>query len=189
MTRSVKARSRGGRAFQHNGRSGQDGPIALWAELRRATEGLFDALCAQDNAVPARHAAARHRLFLALELQCKLQELAVLPALHEAGVATRPMLRSCEEDIAAQRDLVAMAQEPPPEPMARKLLMAALDNLAELQFEHIHGLLHRARHSGRSDGSALRKDMEALLERWEQEVARTGDIEDEEIDPVGLPPR
>lgn len=189
MTRHPRPRRRGG-AHDLNGRGGDHDPITLWAELRAETEGLFDALDGALDVVPGpRQAAAQRRLFLALELQCKLQELALLPALQAAGVATKAALRSSEEDIAALRELVAMAQEPSLEPSARQLLMAALDNIAEMQFETVQSLLYRVRHSGRSDGPLLRKDMDDLLERWRGEIVRTGDIEDEDIDPVGLAPR
>ena len=185
MTRQPTARPRS-RQRPQNGLGEQHDPIMLWAELRHATEGLFDAL--HDDPAP-RHAATQRKLFLALELQCKLQELAVLPAVQAAGVVTPSMLRSNEEDIAALRELVVMAQRPDLDPTARQLVIAAVDNIAELQFENVQGLLYRARHSGRSDGLALHRDMDALLARWREEIARTGDIEDEEVDPVGLPPR
>jgi hypothetical protein len=186
MTRHPTPRRRRG-AHEHNGRGGAHDPITLWLELRAATEVLFDALEGASTSHQA--AAAQRKLFLALELQCKLQELAVLPALQTAGVVTKAALRSSEEDIAALRELVVLAQAPSADDSARELLMAALDNQAELQFETVQGLLYRARHSGRSDGPSLRKDMDELLERWRSEIARTGDIEDEDIDPVGLPPR
>jgi hypothetical protein len=36
---------------------------------------------------------------------------------------------------------------------------------------------------------ALEREMRALLRRWRGEIRRHGDIEDEDADPVGHPPR
>lgn len=69
------------------------------------------------------------------------------------------------------------------------MLLAAIDTLAALRTQRVGLALARAQRAALVDTKALGVEMDQLLERWHGEVRRSGDIEDEEMDPVGLPPR
>ena len=145
------------------------------AQLREASERCL----AEFEAAPAeRRDALLERLRLALELRWKIEEQLVIPALGKREASL--LLPAAERESNHLRDLAAHG--------ARDA-MSSVAGLAALRAERIELALAAAQKRRGFDGSALLRDIDALLERWRGEVRRTGDIEDEESDPVGLPPR
>jgi len=156
------------------------------AELRSATELLFDDFAA---ASAQRRAASLRRLLLALELRWKLEEELVIPALRGTDGEPPETLGAADRESGLLRELAAVAKAGllPPAPL--HTLMAAIEGFAALRSERIERALARAQLSSGVGALALRREIDALLERWHGEVLASGDIEDEELDPVGLPPR
>jgi len=70
----------------------------------------------------------------------------------------------------------------------RDTVVSVLEGIAELHAERVDALVARMPVSGVPWG-ALEREMRGLLGRWHDEVLNEGDIEDEDRDPVGLPPR
>lgn len=152
--------------------------------LRLTTARLRDEFSA---ASAAQRPAALHRLLLALELRWILEEQVLIPALGTRGAYD--LLRVAERESGLLRDLASVARGDTLAAAAQGALAVALEGLAALRSERIEHALLRAQRSAHFDAAALRREMDQLLERWHQEVLATGDIEDEELDPVGLPPR
>jgi hypothetical protein len=149
--------------------------------LRASLDALFARRLARRG--PA-WAQSRTRLLLGLELMWKLEEQLLLPALHPAPAPTQSGLAEARREIEQLRDLAESARQAPDG--HQDVLMAALDGLASQHFLRVDELLEGA---GPADWAAMRDETDALLERWEGEVQAHGEIEDEDRDPVGLPPR
>lgn len=160
--------------------------IALFADLRRDLERRFEALSA---APLGRRASFASELVLALELRWKLEEELLFPALRRAGCGDFLQIQADAEDLAKLRELGEMVLAGAPSPARQGALLAVLEGGVRLHLEQVDELLHQLwKHPG-PDWPAMGREMQALLQRWRREIAETGDIEDEERDPVGLPPR
>jgi hypothetical protein len=129
------------------------------------------------------------KILLALELRWKIEELVLIPALH----GTQGVLQGCTQDagreLDALRDLAALAGAHGLSAERQRMLLGAIESLAAFRTERINWALTRAQRAALVDAHALGREMDQLLSRWHGEVRRTGDIEDEEADPVGRPPR
>lgn len=160
--------------------------VQLLITLRQAIQTLFDALAK----APAQHQeAAQRKLLLALELRLKVEQSVVLPGLAQGAAANDARLAGCEKDISQLRGLMDLARDPSLTSLVRRTVIGALDGVAALHFERMERLLAHAKRNRQIDAAALGMEMQALLDRWHTEVLATGDIEDEEMDPVGSPPR
>jgi len=148
--------------------------VRLLKQMRDTVEALF-----------VRRAPVR-QLLLTLELRVKLEEQVLLPALLDCGLPRSTMV-TYERDWKAMRDLAAQAQVAHACAAREEAVLCALEGVATLHFAELDRLIERYR--GELDREALGHDIQALLHRWQDELASTGDIEDEECDPVGLPPR
>jgi hypothetical protein len=164
----------------------RDDAIALWAELRHAAQERFQEY---GRAQAAHRALPRRRLLLALELMWKLEEQALLPALMDADAGTRDDAAELDQELNRLRDLADLVREGGLEPTSMNVVLAALDGMNALRALRFERALDSAVRTRRLDGAALAREMEAWLGRWREEVTTTGDIEDEELDPVGRPPR
>lgn len=159
---------------------------ALWAELRHSSDHRFDECAA---AAGPRRALAQRRLLLALELRWKLEEQVLLPALQNSDQALREDVQAAEKEIGLLRELGELVDDPGLPASAHGVVLAVLEGIATLRSEQIERALGQAMQARRIDGPALARDVEGLMKRWRGEVLSSGDIEDEEADPVGQPPR
>lgn len=164
----------------------RDDAVTLWSALRHEVQQRLDD-CA--GAPATRRARPRRRLLLALELMWKLEEQALLPALLDADAATRGDAAELELEVTRLRELADLLKADRLDPSSAAVVVAALDGMAALRALRFERSLERAVQARRLDGAALAQDMNGLLARWREEVTVTGDIEDEELDPVGHPPR
>jgi hypothetical protein len=89
-------------------------------------------------------------------------------------------------DVERLRELSSRIDEA--EASQRALLVGTLEGMARLHFDALQGLLRDADAASMPWG-ALEREMRALLRRWRGEIRQHGDIEDEDADPVGHPPR
>ena len=132
---------------------------------------------------------ARRRLLLALELMWKLEEQALLPALLDADAATRDDAADLDREVSRLRDLADLVRHGGLDATDMGVVLAALDGMNALRALRFERTLDSAVRTRRLDGGALAREMDEWLGRWREEVTTTGDIEDEELDPVGRPPR
>lgn len=152
----------------------------LLDETRRDLEDRFAALRAGGAA-----GGGLPDLLRRLSERWTLEEHWLYPALHEAWHGERSAFEAHEQELAPLRGLVErVRQDPSPAEFA------VLEGVVTLHLDSVAALLHRADADGRRvDWRRLGRDMAAMQARWADEVAATGDIEDEEADPVGRPPR
>src|SRR6218665_1927768 len=170
-------------------RAGGGDVRSLWGELRESTVHRLDEF---TNAGEARRDLAKRRLLLALELRWKREEQVLLPALLDSGTGefgSRAGVEAVEAEIHHLRELCELLQGGALPQSAARTVVGVLEGLAGLRSAQIEQALAEASAARRIDTAALADDMRALLARWRGEIADTGDIEDEEADPVGRPPR
>lgn len=123
---------------------------------------------------------------LGVELLCKLEEQLLHPALRDSRGYTWPALAQSMHDVTSLRALSARLADAAP--LERPVVAVLLEGLVRLHVEALDRLLREADGSGLPSAS-LECEMRGLLKRWQAEVRRHGDIEDEDGDPVGQPPR
>lgn len=141
----------------------------------------------KQAAQPRRRSALQRQLLLGLDLLWKIEEQVVLPALHEAlPEESLPMVRRVTGELELMRDLALLATQTNTD--NREMTLAVLEGLATLHFARVAALLDAAPADG-ADWPALEEDVRGLLGRWRREVRVQGEVEDEDRDPVGLPPR
>lgn len=157
--------------------------LHLLAALRHSVATQLQQINAAS--VAPRLAGVRQAL-LTLELNNKLEEHLLFPALLEAhgglGIDTDQRALQTLRDLAARVD-------PAQETLgtAQRTTLAALEGLTMLHFAAVENLLDCC--GDDLDHAALTHGVQGLVQRWQDELRTTGDIEDEEADPVGLPPR
>ncbi len=159
---------------------------SLLVQMHQTIDTLFDAW---RRAQPGNNELVQRKLFLALELRCKIEELVVLPVLGDATADRQATRRRYQRDIERLRALVDHAREHGISHALRQHLIATLEGVTALHFSGVECLLADAGHAPRIDSEELGREIQAWLKRWHDEIDATGDIEDEEMDPVGLPPR
>jgi len=155
-------------------------------KLRSSTRKLFEEYT-QTESQGSTHLLKK--LLLALELRWKLEELVLLPALQGTQGVTHDGTQDAGHELDALRDLAALAGASGLGTEHQRLLLGAIETLAALRTERINWALTQVQRAALVDARALGREMDQLLERWHAEVRRTGDIEDEERDPVGQSPR
>ena len=143
---------------------------AWWTPLRRALR--------LGQAARAGVAQQRQAL-LRLEQLCKIETQLVFPALA-------PALRHAQQEVELLRDLALLVERSAP--AERDIAWAVIEGLAELHFARVDALL-RQPGAPRADWRALLDEATAWCAQWGDEMRAGGDIEDEDRDPVGLPPR
>ena len=122
---------------------------------------------------------AKRGLGLIMELWLKLAQYSLQPALQDAGLQSEAAVQVAQQHID---DLRRLAQEHAHNPMKLEAPIRRHLNRTET-------LLHSADAIARIDWPRLHQDLKAWIARWQQEIDTTGDIEDEDRDPVGEPPR
>lgn len=153
---------------------------ALLAGLRDTTLQQF----AQRERSPGdRRPGVERLLLLGLEQQWKIEAQLLLPAL--APMQARAA-RLASQEIEVLRDLALLAGHG--EAAATLTTWTVLQRLAELHACRIDDLLAQHGPAG-VDWTRLLAEAETWLAQWAQEIQSTGDIEDEDRDPVGQAPR
>jgi hypothetical protein len=126
------------------------------------------------------------RALLAIELRLKLEEQVLLPRFRELGL---PALDAVETQTDLLRELLAEAAHGELALPSNRLLWAAIERMSTLHFDAVAQMMLLALDHSRFDADEAWSDAEDYRARWRDEIAETGDIEDEEADPVGQPPR
>lgn len=153
--------------------------LRLLQDLRQALEDRFETWSLEPRAGP-------DGLRLGVELLCKLEEQLLHPALKQSRDQAWPALAQAMGDVGRVRDLCGRIDAA--EPLRRPLLVATLEGMARLHFEALDALLREA-DAAALPWAALERETRALLRRWRSEIQQHGEIEDEDADPVGQPPR
>ncbi len=163
---------------------GRATPVARLGGLREDLFGLF----AERKEAPQsrKRGALQRQLLLGLDLMWKIEEQVVLPALHEALPSAARALRQAGGELELMRDLSLLATQTNTD--NRETTLAVMEGLAQLHFARVSELLDQAPDDG-TDWVALDEELQGLLGRWRREVRAQGGVEDEDADPVGLPPR
>ena len=160
-----------------------DSPLlVLLAESALAVERLAAAERRRTSA--SMHSS--RRALLAIELRLKLEEQVLLPRFRELGL---PALETVEKQTDLLRELLAEAAHGELALPSNRLLWAAIERMSTLHFDAVAQMMLLAQDHSRFDAEQAWRDAEDYRGRWRAEIAETGDIEDEEADPVGQPPR
>ncbi len=172
-------------------RSQRHALTALLAALRAALDGVA---VARRSAIRRRRGLLQRKLLLGLELQCKLEEQVLFPALEPAltashgarPVAGMPDLATAQREIELLRDLSMLVARTAS--ANRDTVVGVLEGLADLHGRRVDALVGSVSMHD-VPWASVEREMRGLLGRWRDEVLTDGDIEDEDRDPVGLPPR
>jgi hypothetical protein len=164
--------------------AGQASLLTLMDQLRQDLRTLFTE---RQRASARRRGPLQRQLLLGLELLWKIEEQVLLPALHEASAGLPPtaVCRATHE-LELMRDLALLSTKTGHQ--NREVTLAVLEGMVLLHFSAGAALLADAPVSA-VDWPVLAHEVRALLQRWRGEVLAHGEIEDEDRDPVGLPPR
>lgn len=131
-----------------------------------------------------------HQAYLrALDLRCKLEQIVVVPALRVTGAVPDTTLQRCVHELAQLRERIQSAARAADDSGKARGKVPALTSAARRHFGRIDGFLGDPDNAAMMDACGLAQEIEAWTQRWIEEIETTGAIEDEELDPVGLPPR
>jgi hypothetical protein len=109
--------------------------------------------------------------------------------LLDADAGTRDDAAELQAEVSRLRDLADLVRQGHLDADSTNVVLATLDGMSGLRALRFERTLDRAVQARQLDGAALAQDMDEWLGRWREEATTTGDIEDEELDPVGRPPR
>lgn len=157
-------------------------PAALHSAIAQLGELL-------SNATLLHQTTAEQAFLRSLDLRCRLEQLVVMPALRETGSVSDATLRSCEQELTHLGDSIESARRAAVEPGQASASVVTVTSAAMTHFDRMDRLLCDPTCAAAMDVRELAPEVEAWTQRWIAEIATTGDIEDEEQDPVGLPPR
>ena len=149
------------------------------------------ALAVERLAANERHRASvttrsSRRALLAIELRLKLEEQVLVPRFRELDL---PALDTVAKQIDLLRELLAEAKHGELALQSNRLLWAAIERMSILHFDAVAQLMLLAEDDRRFDADEAWHEAEDYRARWRTEIADSGDVEDEEADPVGQPPR
>jgi hypothetical protein len=154
-----------------------DSPLlALLADSALAVERL----AARERHRLAGSTLSSRRALLAIELRLKLEEQALLPHFRAIGL---PALDALLRELLGEAALGELALP------SNRLLWASIERTATLHFDAVAQLTLLALADSRFDADQAWHEAEDYRARWRGEIADSGDVEDEEADPVGQPPR
>ena len=156
--------------------------LALLAESALVVERL----AAGERRRASGNTQSSRRALLSIELRLKLEEQVLLPRFRELAL---PAQDAVEKQIDLLRELLAEATHGELALQSNRLLWAAIERMSTLHFDAVAQLMLLALADSRFDADAAWHDAESYRARWRDEIADSGDIEDEEADPVGQPPR
>jgi len=161
-------------------------PSAALAALRAAVPRLGERVSgASDHLRPT----AQQACLYALDLRCKLEEIVVVPALRDTGAVPDNTLQRCEHELAQLRERIQSAARAADDAGKARESVPTVTSAARKHFGRMDALLCDPSYAAVIDARGLAQEIEAWTQRWMQEIETTGAIEDEEQDPVGLPPR
>lgn len=123
---------------------------------------------------------------LHLELPLKLQEQLLLPALQTAEPGWDGELDTLALELKLLRDAGELLRCSAA--LCHELALALLQGMARLHVARLQAVLRRPGAAG-VDWPAVQREADAMFERWADEIRDSGDIEDEDADPVGAPAR
>lgn len=166
-----------------NRRDLADAPLLA---LLRETAFVIEDLVAAQRQRASRDAGSMQRAALAIELRLQLEEQVLLPALRDLQLHA---MAHIERQVAALRDLLHEARHTDRVLTNHRLLWAGIARVATLHFDAVDRLVSVALQAAAFDQHTALAEAEALRRQWRIELAETGDIEDEEADPVGQAPR
>lgn len=152
----------------------------LVGRLRGRTVKLFGA---REQANAESRSAVEHELSLGLEQQWKIETQLLLPALHPLNAE---VVARAEQEVEILRDLALLARRC--EAANRELVWAVTQRLAELHFGRVDALMLQQGAAG-IEWAGMFSEAESWLAQWAKDLRAGGDIEDEDRDPVGEPPR
>ncbi|MCY7316667.1 MAG: hypothetical protein LH480_13915 [Rubrivivax sp.] len=133
-----------------------------------------------------RRTVIQRRLLLGLELISKLEEQILFPALADAEPGWADEIDKAQREVELLRDVSTLSGRTTAG--NRDASMAVLEGLAVLHLTRVDTLLKR--HGADTvPWVALEIEVRGLLGRWQVEVRHDGEVEDEDRDPVGLPPQ
>jgi len=161
---------------------------------RRALRGLFHGLhtalqalfTERPLAARRRRTVVQRRLLLGLELVSKLEEHVLYPALADAEPGWVATIQQAAQELELLRDVAQLATRTTA--ANRDVTLSVLEGMATLHFSRVDELLRRPG-ADSVPWPQLEREVRGLLGRWHAEVQQAGEIEDEDRDPVGLPPR
>ena len=156
--------------------------LALLAESALAVERL----AANERRRTSGNTRSSRRALLAIELRLKLEEQVLLPRFRELGL---PALGTVDKQIGLLRDLLAEGAAGELALPTNSLLWASIEGLCCLHCDAVAQLLLLALDTSKFDADAAWLEAEDYRAHWRAEIGVSGDIEDEEADPVGQPPR
>ena len=156
--------------------------LGLLAESALAIERL----AAGERRRSSGNTQSSRRALLAIELRLKLEEQVLLPRFRELGVQAQGTV---EKQLDLLRELLAEASHGELALQSNRLLWAAIERMSTLHFDAVAQLMLLAEDDPRFDADEAWQEAEDYRARWRDEIADKGEIEDEEADPVGQPPR
>ena len=148
--------------------------LATLAAFRSEIETRFE-----QNLRQVHDKTWRRNVLLGVELWLKLEEHVIVPSLRDSDVASARIVQSVGHDGEVLRDLMDEHAQAP----------GLIENAARRHMRATESLLRGAEAQAWLNWTRVQAEMEAWMKRWRDEIATSGDIEDEERDPVGLPPR
>jgi hypothetical protein len=156
--------------------------LALLAESALAVERLAGG----ERHRSSSNTSSARRALLAIELRLKLEEQVLLPRLRELDLRADDSLT---RQIEMLRELMAEASHGELALHSNRLLWASIERMSSLHFDAVAQLTLQALADPRFDADAAWLNAEDYRSRWRSEIGETGDVDDEEADPVGQPPR
>lgn len=156
--------------------------LALLAETALVVERLATT---ERHRTSASRQSSR-RALLAIELRLKLEEQVLLPRFRDLEL---PALETVVDQVEMLRELLAEGAHGELALPSNRQLWAAIERMSRLHFDAVAQMLVMALDHSRFDAEQAWRDAKDYRARWRDEIAKTGDIEDEEADPVGQPPR
>ncbi len=157
-------------------------PAALHSAIAQLGERL-------SSATLLHRTTAELAFLRSLDLRCRLEQFVVMPALRETGSVSDAILRSCEQELTRLGARIESARRAAVDPDNASASVVTVTSAAMTHFDRMDRLLSDPTCAAALDVRALAPEVEAWTQRWMAEITTTGDIEDEEQDPVGLPPR
>jgi hypothetical protein len=152
--------------------------------LDGSTRKLFDAY---TQVAPRPSPPLVKKVLLALELRWRIEDLVLIPSLHGTQGVMQGGSADAARELEALRSLATLARDDEIGLAGQRVLLRAIEALATLRSERVNWALTRAQRAAMIDVRELGREMDQVLERWRGEVRMSGELDDETLDPVGLP--
>jgi hypothetical protein len=156
------------------------------AELPVAESPLLALLAESALAIERLAAGERRRNSGSMQSSRRALSAVLLPRFRELDL---PALDTAQKQMDLLRGLLAEAGHGELALQSNRLLWAAIERMSTLHFDAMAQLLLMAEDDRRFDADAAWSEVQDYRARWRDDVADRADVEDEEADPVGQPPR